>query len=188
MHKLARVAVVALLGGGGVALAATAQATPSAPSVPSSVTDGHGTAQAQSATLAQLKKSLRPLQDSPAAAEAAGYVQGTSCVDSATGGMGFHYFNLELVAGPIDVMHPPVLVYVPGDDGRLTLGAAEWFQFDADQDLSTHEDRPSLFGRPFDGPMLGHEEGMPIHYDLHAWLFEPNPRGVFQPYNPRVSC
>jgi hypothetical protein len=52
----------------------------------------------------------------------------------------------------------------------------------------THDDRPSLWGRPFDGPMTGHDPGMPVHYDLHVWLYDSNPAGVFAPWNPSVSC
>ena len=51
--------------------------------------------------------------------------------------------------------------------------------------------RPSLFGKPFDGPMEGHEPLIPkqyVHYDLHAWLFKDNPLGMFVPTNPTVSC
>lgn len=42
--------------------------------------------------------------------------------------------------------------------------------------------------RPFDGPTLGHEPGMPIHHDLHAWVWKHNPAGTFAQFNPRVSC
>ena len=59
---------------------------------------------------------------------------------------------------------------------------------DADQDLTTDADRPSLFGRGFDGPMPGHDPTMPVHYDLHAWIYTPNPDGMFTPFNPLVSC
>ena len=58
---------------------------------------------------------------------------------------------------------------------------------DKDQNLATDDDRPSLFGVPFDGPMLGHEPGMPIHYDLHAWLWKKNPKGKFARWNPTVG-
>ena len=78
-------------------------------------------------------------------------------------------------------------MYVPSGD-RLTLGAAEWFAVDGDQDPSTDGDRPSLLGIPFDGPMPGHEPGMPVHYDLHVWLFEHNPAGLTAPFNPAISC
>jgi len=26
------------------------------------------------------------------------------------------------------------------------------------------------------------------HYDLHVWLFKPNPDGMFSPTNPTVKC
>ena len=29
---------------------------------------------------------------------------------------------------------------------------------------------------------------MPIHYDLHAWLYERNADGRFTMFNPRVKC
>ena len=182
MHKLASLAAAVVVSGSalGVALLTPAQADTPA--------DGHDVARGDNATLAQVKKSLRPMQDSPAEAVRAGYMPTDVCVASPMGGMGYHYVNPTLAMAAPDPLKPSVLVYVPGKDGRLTLGAAEWFQPDADQDLSTDDDRPSLFGRPFDGPMLGHEPNMPTHYDLHAWLFTPNPKGVFQPWNPAVSC
>ena len=68
--------------------------------------------------------------------------------------------------------------------GKLRLGAVEYFQADADQDLATDQDRPSLFDLPFDGPMLGHEPGMPIHYDLHVWLYKHNPGGHVRDVEP----
>ena len=103
--------------------------------------------------------------------------------------MGIHYANPDLIEdGRLDVTEPEVLVYQPMPSGRLRLGAVEYFQADADQDLATDPDRPYLFGLPFDGPMLGHEPGMPIHYDLHVWLYRHNPAGLFAAWNPRVHC
>jgi hypothetical protein len=124
------------------------------------------------------------------AAKAAGYKAAGPCAaDPKYGGMGIHYANDKLAAdGKLDPLHPEILVYQPGPNGRLTLGAVEYFKPDADQDLDTNDDRPSLFDVPFDGPMLGHEPGMPKHYDLHVWLYEHNPAGVFAAYNPRVHC
>lgn len=46
--------------------------------------------------------------------------------------------------------------------GSRRLVASEWIVVDKDQDLATDDDRPSLFGVPFNGPMRGHEPGMPI--------------------------
>lgn len=124
------------------------------------------------------------------AAEAAGYVSAEHCeADPKYGGMGVHYANQALIEDPaLDPARPEVLVYHPGENGKLRLGAVEYFIADADQDLATFEDRPSLFGVPFDGPMLGHAPGMPIHYDLHVWLYKPNPAGIFAAWNPRVHC
>jgi hypothetical protein len=104
--------------------------------------------------------------------------------------MGIHYANEELIAdGELDVTTPEILVYQPMPSGKLRLGAVEYFQVDGDQDLATDDDRPSMFGHmPFDGPMLGHEPGMPIHYDLHVWLNRHNPAGLFAMWNPRVNC
>ena len=182
MHKLAPLVSAVLVSGAALGVAVLAPAHADAP------TDRQNVAGSANATLAQLRASLRPLQDSPATAQAAGYRPTDVCVASPAGGMGYHYVNPMLAVQAPDPLHPSVLVYVPGKDGRLTLGAAEWFQADADQDMTTDDDRPTLFGRPFDGPMPGHEPGMPVHYDLHAWVFAPNPDGIFAPFNRAVTC
>ncbi|NEA68145.1 hypothetical protein [Streptomyces sp. SID12488] len=82
---------------------------------------------------------------------------------------------------------PPVGTPSADADSRR-LVAAEWIVVDKDQDLATDDDRPSMFGVPFDGPMLGHAPGMPIHYDLHAWVWKNNPSGTFARWNPTVTC
>ncbi len=105
------------------------------------------------------------------------------------GGMGYHYVNPTLVSDPsVDPLQPEVLLYARKNNGALKLVAVEYLVVDADQDLSTGGDRPNLFGVPFNGPMEGHEPGMPIHYDLHAWIFKGNPSGVFADFNSKVSC
>lgn len=122
-------------------------------------------------------------------AEKDGYVRMSPCISSPAGGMGFHYENAALMADPaIDPLKPEILVYAPKRNGRLELVAVEYWKRDADQLLGTTGDRPSLFGRGFDGPMPGHNPAMPVHYDLHVWLYEDNPRGLFAPFNPNVSC
>ena len=119
---------------------------------------------------------------------AAGYQPAKDCVAGPDGGMGIHYANAKLIRDPrIDKRRPEILVYEPRGN-RRRLVAVEWFRADGDGRLDTDGDRPYLFGRGFDGPMEGHEPGMPVHYDLHAWIFKYNPAGVFAQYNPRVSC
>jgi hypothetical protein len=119
---------------------------------------------------------------------AAGYVQASPCEETEAGGMGIHFINPPLFAPGLDPATPEILLYAPRADGSLELVGVEYWQADADQDLGTSGDRPSLFGRGFDGPMPGHAPGMPIHYDLHAWVIERSPSGVFAQWNPAVNC
>ncbi|PKW28195.1 hypothetical protein [Phycicoccus duodecadis] len=174
---------VALLAASAVAgvpaMAHDAEATPTGSSAHSR--DGAG------AQLAALKKSLAVYQD-VTAATAAGFIPVSECTVSDAGGMGVHYLNPALAAQAPDPARPAILLYAPTSTGGLRLLGAEWFQADADQDLSTDADRPSLFGQPFNGPMAGHDPMMPVHYDLHVWLYDSNPDGVFAPWNPSVHC
>ena len=147
----------------------------------------------------QLVKTKQALDKyrSVAAAKAAGYVQSGACAFSVAGageesshpgGMGVHFTSdAALKDGKLIATKPEVLVYAPTPAG-LQLVAAEYFQPDADQSTKTDGDRPSIFGRALDGPMLGHAPGMPIHDDLHVWLWKHNPSGLFAPWNPDVSC
>lgn len=140
--------------------------------------------------LREVRKATEAFRDLEAA-QAAGYTEttGECAADPKYGGMGVHYGNPELLAdGELDPLQPEVLVYQPTRHGKLRLGAVEYFIPDADQDLDTNDDLPSLFGVPFDGPMLGHEPGMPKHYDLHVWLYRDNPAGLFSAWNPSVTC
>lgn len=102
------------------------------------------------------------------------------------GGMGVHFLNVGLLGKPLDPLRPQILVYEPVG-GKLELVAAEWFV-----PLGPGvKERPTLFGRPFDGPMEGHHPLMPLalhHYDLHVWLWKDNPAGMFAPTNPSVKC
>lgn len=175
--------VRALLAAAGLLAAASLAA---AAALPASAATQDGFTPAQKHLLRSATQHLR----TPAAAEAAGYLPSNECVAlPGVGGMGYHYVNPQYATdGVIDPAKPDVLVFVNGRDGRRHLGAVEFFSPDADQDVSTDADRPSLWGRAFDGPMLGHQPGMPIHYDLHVWLYQRNPAGLLQPWNPRVGC
>lgn len=141
------------------------------------------------ALLRQARRATRVYRD-VAAARTAGYAQAGACAeDPKYGAMGIHYENPRYVSdGVLDLTRPELLVYQPTRSGKLRLGALEYFQVDADQDLATDTDRPWLFGMPFDGPMLGHSTEMPIHYDLHVWLYRHNPAGRFAMWNPSVRC
>ena len=149
----------------------------------------------QSAQLRKVKAALDKYR-SVDAATADGYKPEGPCESTTAspeaswwgGAMGIHYVNDALLGKPVNPMKPAILTYAPQPDGSLRLLAAEYFKPDADQNLSTDGDRPTVFGRSFDGPMNGHAPGMPIHYDLHVWLWAHNPSGMFAPWNPSVSC
>lgn len=110
------------------------------------------------------------------------------CTTGPTGARGYHYSNWDRLLSPVDLARPPILVYQPDGEGGLRLVAAEFFQLDADQNTATSEDVPFIGSQPFDGPMTGHFPGMPVHYDIIAWVWQYNPAGTFAPYNPWGSC
>ena len=89
----------------------------------------------------------------------------------------------------IDPLRPELLLYMPKGNGQLELVGVEYMRIAADQvpPIDT-ADQPSIFGRPFDGPMPEHVPGMGWHYDIHVWFWEDNPAGFFAPFNPARSC
>lgn len=136
-----------------------------------------------SSQLAQIRAATARFHDVDAAI-AAGYAPTDECVSSPLGGMGFHYVNFAKVMDPaLDATAPEVLLYAPSGNG-LRLVGVEWLIFDTDQDMGTVESH-SLLGRPFNGPMT---HGLPVHYDLHAWVWQPNANGAFDDWNPAVAC
>lgn len=118
-------------------------------------------------------------------AQAAGYflVPGLEyCFDNpGVGGMGFHYINVALLDNVIDPLKPEAMVYAPGLNGTLALGAVEYIVPAAGWDAA-HSQPPTLFGQVF-----GLEEALGV-YELHAWIWKQNPSGVFIEWNPKVSC
>jgi len=114
---------------------------------------------------------------------------GIACIDKpGAGGMGIHYANGALVGdAAVDAATPEVLVYEPEPNGRLRLVAVEYVVFQAAWD-EAHSAPPSLFGQEFELIPAGNRYGLPPFYELHAWIWKHNPRGMFDDWNPRVSC
>jgi hypothetical protein len=125
-----------------------------------------------------------------AVAEAAGYGPFYVCTDenSGAGAMGQHYVNGALVGDPaINALTPEAVIYEPRRGGGYRLVGVEYVTFKAAWDAS-HSAPPALFGRNFALVGAGNRYGLPPFYQLHVWLWRPNPSGMFNDWNPKVSC
>jgi len=139
--------------------------------------------------LAEVRQATRQYHDA-AAAEPAGYGLFYECTDNEGLGaaMGQHFADVSRVVDPtIDALDPEVLVYEPMRNGDYRLVAVEWVVFQADWD-ALHDNPPQLFGKTFTAVPEGNRYGLPPFYELHGWIWKGNPRGVFDDWNPTVSC
>ena len=144
--------------------------------------------------LAAARKATAPYLDI-ANARAAGFGElrdaaGIACIDNPAGGMGVHYVNGARIDTVLDPRLPEVLVYEPGANGSMRLVALEYVIFAS---AWTGDRPPKLFGQSFEY-MPGQDEanpnryGLPAFWELHAWVWRHNPNGLFDDWNPRVSC
>ena len=121
----------------------------------------------------------------PEAAQAAGYdlVPGLDyCFDNpGVGAMGYHYINTGILDTTVELLRPEAMVYAPGPDGILQLAAVEYIVPAALWDAENSE-LPMLLGQHFH---LNANLGV---YVLHAWIWKNNPSGIFEDWNPTVSC
>jgi len=117
-----------------------------------------------------------------------GYMRTDTCAeDLAEGGMGYHYVNLANAVSPPDPQKPAALLYADGFKDEYTgesdfgggrkLVAVEWMVKDTGQTTA-----PTLFGQTFQKGLF------PGYFTLHAWIYKPNPKGLFAPWNPEVVC
>ncbi|MCH7621879.1 MAG: amidohydrolase family protein [Chloroflexi bacterium] len=109
-----------------------------------------------------------------------GYAEATPCLsDPQKGAQGYHYRNLALLDGVVGHTKPELLMYIPTESGEMRLVAAEYAV------PNNVEPVPSLFGQTFHPPPSPSTAPLLV---LHAWLWEPNPDGVFADWNPNLSC
>lgn len=91
--------------------------------------------------------------------------------------MALHYLNPTLLDGSVDARTPEALVYEMTDDG-LKLAGVEYI---VPMAAWGSDDPPELFGQHFHvNPALG-------LWVLHAWIWTPNPTGMFHDWNPSVA-
>jgi hypothetical protein len=122
------------------------------------------------------------------------------------GAMGVHYFRPDLLGltepgarvngngTHTDFNLPAVLIYEPQADGSVALVGVENLVFQKAWAEAGHTNPPTFHGVPYqameDDPATEADEahGFEPHYERHAWLFRANPNGVFEPFNPAVTC
>lgn len=133
------------------------------------------------------------------------------CESSPAGAMGIHYVRGDLLGLPpgppvpgqrmdgtgtyTGVNPPAILLYV--DDAAVTGGkrlvGIELLVFAAAWNAANNHP-PMYRGREYnymaDDPNTTADEAHNFtpHYDLHIWLFEHNPSGLYAQWNPALSC
>ena len=166
-------------------------------------------------TLEEVRRLTERFRDVKAA-EAEGYIRDPfDLCDTADmmgrpasdGAMGIHYFRPDLLgitappnprvsgAGThTDFRKPSILIYEPQADGSLELVAVENLVFQAAWKAAGKSSIPSFHGVAYD--TMADDPATPVdeahmfepHWDRHVWLYRANPKGVFKPFNPAVSC
>jgi hypothetical protein len=117
-----------------------------------------------------------------AAAHAVGYPTAMpQCLENQPhGGMGLHYMKRDLLDTSLDVEHPEILVYAPAKDGKPKLVGVEYIVPYSAWDRE--KQAPTIFGQN-----LKRSDELKIWY-LHVWAWEPNEKGLFDDWNPAVTC
>ncbi|HEY8787081.1 MAG TPA: hypothetical protein VIN63_11450 [Candidatus Limnocylindria bacterium] len=125
-------------------------------------------------------------------ATAAGYGEfrdaaNIACIETpGVGVMGIHYVNGALVSdGVVNAATPEALVYQPLGNGKRKLVALEYIVF---YSMWAGASKPSLFGQDFKLIGTPNRYGIPAFYELHAWVWQNNPSGMFKDWNPSGSC
>jgi hypothetical protein len=112
------------------------------------------------------------------------------CTDEAgRGAMGQHYVNGGLVGDAVlDPARPEAIMFEPKRGGGSRLVGVEWVVFQSAWEEAGNTAAPTLFGRTLTYMPEGNRYGIPPFYQLHAWIWKPNPTGMYKDWNPRVSC
>jgi hypothetical protein len=155
-----------------------------------------GTASPASAApswLDNVRDATRPYQ-SLKAAKADGYgklkdAAGIACIDMpGEGGMGVHFVNGDLVGdAEVNGETPELLVYDP-TPGGMKLVALEYVVFRKAWRAEHATGRPELFGQKYEAIGKDNRYGLPPFFELHVWAWKHNPSGLFNDWNPRVTC
>jgi hypothetical protein len=95
------------------------------------------------------------------------------------GVVGAVYVNLARLDGRLDLDRPEALIYEESANQRAKLVGAE---FAIPYTLWTKKEPPVFLGHSF---QTEDEFGV---FALHAWIWRPNPNGMFAEAHPGISC
>ena len=116
-------------------------------------------------------------------------LQGITCIDDPAGGMGIHFVNGARLNDPREIASAPeAVIYEPQKNGQLKLVAVEYVVTKDAWEHAGNTGAPRLFGQDFELVLAGNRYGLPDFYELHAWIWQNNPRGMNEDWNPKVSC
>lgn len=133
-----------------------------------------------SSWLAGLRAETAPFQRIEVASEAGWDTPITGCMEGPDGGMGYHFAKAELIDGTAEDLAPEILLYEPQKNGRLRLVGVEYIvPFTS---VPADAQAPSLHGVAF------HQNYAFGLWALHAWVWKDNAAGVFEDWNPAVTC
>lgn len=105
----------------------------------------------------------------------------SDCVEHPTeGGMGFHYGRMEYFDGRVNHLEPQVLLYNKDENDEWEFLGVEYIVPFAI--LPADAEPPVLFNQPF------HQNPNLEIWALHVWTEKENPSGIFNDWNPNVSC
>lgn len=156
--------------------------------------------------LAQLRRVTAKYHDVNVAIEDGFATFNGVCDEDATGAGGIAYANIDRIRlQGVIAEEPELLFYVPSGDDNLRLVAVGYFNRALYIDtrgiipgtfVSRLNPLPpyfqevsgpfTLFNQPADGPII--DPGTPWFYGLRAWIWSPNPNGMFAVHNPRLNC
>lgn len=105
----------------------------------------------------------------------------SGCVEHPVlGGMGHHYARMEFMDGRVNHLEPQVLLYAMNENEQMEFLGVEYIvPFGI---IPADADPPVLFFHEFHA---NHHLGI---WALHVWTEKENTNGMFEDWNPAVSC
>ena len=153
-------------------------------------------AEVSSSLMDNVRKATDPYKDVNVAI-AAGFVQGTMCVNINARAMGIHFIHSDLIGGSVlDVNLPQALIYEPLSNGSLRLVGAEFIVLASvwtkqhpganppalEGQLMNLVDQPIRYGR------ADYRHSLPAFYELTVLAWEHNLAATFADWSTGVAC